>query len=365
MLRKRSRWPLWVGIGLLAALAALLYLRAKAPPEAARLLPESDAILYANLRPLRSLTHGETTATMPATGLHRSRDFQAFVDATGIVPEHDLDSVAFALHRMPDPHGPNGAVAYSEVFTGHFDASRLRQYLAHLSTATESYAGREIYSIPSEGRTLRVAVVTYDTVAASNTPTSEQIHSILDRSRAAALWQPGSSLLAARFHEVPLLAQAWGIGKVGLPFGDHGWLSVMGLHLPMPVDTELIASLRYAGSVRFRIEEIAPDTLAAQHTAASVNNLLSVVRGLVGEQGPQNDRDAALRAILSSAAVDQQKDRAILTATATLEQARLLTSDAAQSSTAADAVSSQKPAPAFRPVGNRPLPAAPAAASLR
>jgi hypothetical protein len=34
---------------LLVALAA--YLRRKAPPEAARLLPESDCILYFNLRP--------------------------------------------------------------------------------------------------------------------------------------------------------------------------------------------------------------------------------------------------------------------------------------------------------------------------
>ena len=36
---------------LLVALAA--YLRRKAPPEVARLLPESDCILYFNLRPLR------------------------------------------------------------------------------------------------------------------------------------------------------------------------------------------------------------------------------------------------------------------------------------------------------------------------
>ena len=40
---------------LLVALAA--YLRRKAPPEAARLLPESDCILYFNLRPLRTYTH--------------------------------------------------------------------------------------------------------------------------------------------------------------------------------------------------------------------------------------------------------------------------------------------------------------------
>ncbi len=325
MIRRRSWWPLWVGLALLAALAVLLFLRAKAPPEAARLLPESDAILYANLRPLRTLAKWDAPGAATSS-VQRSHDFQAFVEATGIVPERDLDSVAFALHRMPDPRGPNGAVAYSEVFTGHFDAGRLRHYLGSLAKNTETYAGRDIYSIPVEGRTLRVAVVAYDTVAASNTPSAEQIHSILDRSRAAALWQPGSSLLAARFHEVPLLSQAWGIGRIGLPFGEQGRISVMGFELPVPVDTELIASLRYSGNVHLRVEEIAPDALAAQHTAESVSNILSVVRGLASAEGPRTDREAAMRAVLSSAHVGQTDDRAVLTASASLEQARLLTS---------------------------------------
>ncbi len=347
MIKRRSWWPLWVGLGLVAVLAVLLYLRAKAPPEAARLLPESDAILFANLRPLRTLAKWDTPGNRPTVG-HRSGDFQAFVDATGIVPERDLHSVAFALHRMADPHGPNGAVAYSEVFIGHFDAGRLRRYLATLAKSTETYGGREVYSVPVEGRTLRVAVVAYDIVAASNTPTSEQIHSILDRSRAAALWQPGSSLLAARFREVPLLAQAWGIGRIGLPFGEDGRISVMGFELPVPVDTQLIASLRYSGSVHLRVEEIAPDTLAAQHTAESVTNILSVLRGLASAEGPRNGREAAMRSVLSSAKVGQREDRAVLTASASLEDARWLAGEAGSSEAA-----TQAPSPALTPSSSR------------
>ncbi len=322
MSQKRSRWPLWVGLGLIALLAVLVFLRAKAPPEAARLLPESDAIVYINLRPLRTITHWDEPGNLVAP--HRSRDLQQFINATGIDPERDLESAAFALHRTGDPHGPNGPVAYSEVFVGHFDSGRLRSYLARLSHGTETYAGHEIFLIPVDGRTLRVTQLGYDTVAASNTPASEQIHSMVDRGNAAALWQPGSSLLATRFHEVPLLALAWGIGRIGLPFGQDGNLSVLGFQLPVPVDTELVASVRYSGALHLRVEEIAPDTLAAQHTTDAVNGILGIVRGVASEVHPGTPREAAMRDLLSSMKTAQHSDRAILTAAVNLPDAHAL-----------------------------------------
>ncbi len=322
MVQKRSRWPLWVGLGLVALLAILVLLRAKAPPEAARLLPESDAIVYVNLRPLRTITHWDEPGNLVAP--HRSRDLQQFIDATGIDPERDLDSAAFALHRMADPHGANGPVAYSEVFVGHFDGGRLRSYLARLAHGTETYAGHQIFLIPVEGRTLRVTQLGYDTIAASNAPAGEQIHSMVDRGNAAALWRPGSSLLAARFREVPLLAVAWGIGRIGLPFGQDGKVSVMGFQLPVPVDTELVASLRYSGTLHLRVEEIAPDALAAQHTTDAVNGILGVLRGVSSEVHPQTPRESAMRDLLSSLKTAQQGDRAMLTAAVDLPEARAL-----------------------------------------
>ncbi len=315
---------MWVGLGLIGLLAVLVLLRAKAPPEAARLLPESDAIVYINLRPLRTITRWDEPGNLVAP--RRSRDLQRFIDSTGIDPEHDLDSAAFALHRTADPHGPNGPVAYSEIFVGHFDGGRLRSYLAGLAHGTETYAGREIFLIPVEGRTLRVTQLGYDTVAASNTPTAEQIHSMVDRGNAAALWRPGSSLLAARFHEVPLLAVAWGIGRIGLPFGQDGHLSVMGFQLPVPVDTELVASMRYSGALHLRVEEIAPDTLAAQHTADTINQILGVVRGVASEVQPHTPRESAMRDLLSSVKTAQQGERAVLTAAVNLPEARVLAS---------------------------------------
>ena len=141
-MRKSTRYSVLLAVLLVGALQGALFLRKEAPPEVARLLPEADAIVYANLRPLRLATHFDKHP------VPHSVEYQAFIDATGIQPERDLDEAAFALHRMDDPTGPNGPVAYSEVFEGKFDGERLTKYLASLATARERYAGHDVFTIP-------------------------------------------------------------------------------------------------------------------------------------------------------------------------------------------------------------------------
>ena len=307
-IRRRTKITAAVVVIILLLLAGAVYLRKKAPPEAARLLPESDGILYLNLRPLRTATHFDQHP------VQHDADYQQFVDATGIQFERDLDEVAFALHRMPNASGPNGAVAFSEVFVGHFDGGRLAHYLEQISAAKESYAGHTLYSIPSEGRTVRVVLLGYDMVAVSNTPTAEQIHSILDRYRSAALPFSGSSLLADHYSEVPLLSLAWGIGEIGLPFGDSGHVSLFGLRLPVEFDDKFIASLRWTGSLRLRLEEIAPTEEAATQSAESIQALLTLVRNMQGVL-PQEWTDADMKPLLDSIQISHRKDRAVLHAT--------------------------------------------------
>jgi hypothetical protein len=326
-MRRRASISLAIALAVLGALALALFLRAKAPPEAARLLPESDALLYVNLKPLRAATHFDDS------DVPRSPDLQRFIDETGIVPERDLDAAALALHRMPNPRGPNGPVAYSEVFVGRFDGHRLAQYLASIAHSQETYAGRTVYTIPIDGRQLRVAQLGYDMVAASNMPTPEQIHSILDRSRASAVSAPGSSLLAARFHDVPLLSEAWGIGHIGLPFAQNGHISFLGLQLPVSSESDLVASLRWStavplhgGSAQLRVEEFAGDPLDAERTAEALNALLSIVRGLASAEPPRGPADLALRQVLDSATLQHKDDRAVLHASATLDQLKAMLS---------------------------------------
>ncbi len=316
--RRRRLITLAVALLVLLAIGAALWFRAKSPPEAARLLPEADALVFVHLKTLRTFTHFDTAP------VQRTADYQRFIDGTGISPEHDIDSFAVALHRLPNASGPNGGIGYSEVFIGRFDGQRLDRYLAGQARSRESYAGHIIYSIPIEGRTLRIAQLGYDTVGASNMPSEEQIHSMLDRSRASALGASGSSLLATRYDEVPLLSLVWGIGHIGLPFSRHGHVTVLGLELPLPEDADLVASIRYHGSVQLRVEEFAPDALAAQHTVDTLNPLLGILRGLAVAQPPHGPADAAMREALGSATLEAKGSRALLSSSVGLEPLKAL-----------------------------------------
>jgi hypothetical protein len=311
-MHKRTRRTLLVVAGVFLLLAVAVFLRSKAPPEAARLLPESDGIIYFNLKPVRTFLHKDLK---PPT---RVPEYQEFVDATGVDWERDLDSAAVALHRMPNPDGPNGPVAYSMVLTGKLTGKRLNTWLDTHAVSREQYAGHAIFNIPSESRTVRVAQIGYDMIAVSNFPTTEKIHSIIDRHRTAALPFAGSSLLSAHFHEVPLLSVAWGVGQVGLPFSESGAIKVLGLSLPLQDDSTIIASvtpgLPLGNSVHLRVEEIAPDESKAASQAAALSSIVLLARDVTIQlsSNPAND---ALREILKSTQISQKRNRVVATAT--------------------------------------------------
>ena len=227
-MNRRTRRTLWIVAAVLVVLAAAIFLRSKAPPEAARLLPESDGIIYINFKPVRAFLHKDLKPPQ------RAAEYQQFIDEIGIDPERDLDEAAIALHRMQDPSGPNGTVAYSVVLVGKITGKKLNAWLDAHATSRESYAGHTIYSIPSDsGRTDRVAQIGYDMVAVSNYPTPEMIHSMLDRHATAALPVANSTMLRQYYHEVPLLSPVWGVGHIELPFTESGAIQILGFSLPL------------------------------------------------------------------------------------------------------------------------------------
>lgn len=345
---RRLRNSLLVAL-LLTATLAITVLVGKSPPLAARLLPESDGIIFTNLRPVRMVTHFDRKP------VPHSSEYQQFIDATGIVFERDLDSVAFGLHRMANPNGPNGPVAFSEVFVGHFDGQRLTHYLESAATARETYAGHQIFTIPIQvpsqissqpsqmiptGRLLRVTQLGSDTIAASNAPTPEQIHAILDRYRAGVGFFSGSSLLTGLYPEVPIFSSFWGIGAVGLPFSEGGHVTVLGLHLPLPDSTPFVASLRYTTGLHLRVEQIAASDSEAAHSVQRLTTLLDLLRRMQLLQGGGDDQQA-IRRIADSLKIEQHDDRAILTAVIPLDFVRSLANSSPKLASSASGIGSE------------------------
>jgi hypothetical protein len=339
-MRRRTRRTLLVVAAVLALLAVAVFLRSKAPPEAARLLPESDGILYVNLKPFRAFLHKNLKPP------HRVPEYQQFVDATGIDWEQDLDQVAIALHRMPDPNGPNGTVAYSMVLVGKLTGQRLNTWLDAHAASRETYAGHTVYSIPSEGRTVRIAQIGYDMLAVSNMPTPEQIHSMLDRHRAAALPFAGSTLLAQHYHDVPLLSLAWGVGQIGLPFNESGAIHIFGFALPLESDSTIVASvtpaLSLGGALNIKAEEIAPSDEVAASQAASMATLVTLARGFTAPLA-ENPANNGLRQLLKTAEVSVEKRNRVVVK-ATLSPALLATLAQSENSSVDSATESATPA---------------------
>jgi hypothetical protein len=316
-MNRRTRRTLLIVAAVLLLLALAVFLRSKAPPEAARLLPESDGIVYINLKPIRAFMpkHVQPPQRVP--------EYQDFVNATGIDWERDLDQAAVAMHHMPDSNGPNGPVAYSIVLVGKLTGKRLDAWLAARAESREVYATKTIYNIPSEGRTVRVSQIGYDMVAISNTPTPEQIHSIIDRHRTGALPFAGSSVLEQYYHEVPLLAVVWGVGRIGLPFSQSGAISILGFQLPLPADSTIIASLaptipitgslHFKGLLRFRVEEIARNESVAAGQAQTLGAIISLFQQI---STPLADTpvNKGFKELLKTTAVARQHDRVVVTA---------------------------------------------------
>jgi hypothetical protein len=296
----------------LVILAVAIFLRSKAPPEAARLLPESDGIIYVNIKPVRAFMHKDLKPP------ERVPEYQQFIDAIGIDPERDVDEAAIALHRMKDPNGPNGTVAYSMVLVGKITGKKLNAWLDAHAVSRDSYAGHTIYNIPSEGRTVRVAQIGYDMVAVSNTPTPEQIHSMLDRHATAAWPFAGSSLLSRHYHEVPLLSIAWGVGQIGLPFSESGAINILGFSLPLERDSTFIASITPAlslgGAMNVKVVEIAPSIGRAASQAEALNVLLILARGITAPLA-DNAANNSMKELLKTAEITQKRDRVVITAT--------------------------------------------------
>jgi hypothetical protein len=313
-MRLRRRLPIIFGVLVVAAAVAIVVvLRKHAPPEAARLLPQADGFLYINLRGLR---RADLPGQLPPV-VH-DPEYEQFIQATGFQFENDLEEAAFAIHY---PTGPaeGEQPRYSEVFVGKIQGERLRDYLRKISSSVENYRSTDIFSIPLQGRTLRVAVLGVDTVAASNQNDPRVVRGMIDRSRKLASPFGGPALLRKYYKYVPLADRyvpyaslCWAIFRVD-PGVQGAAAGPFGLSFLFSKPAVVVASLRYLGTVHFRAEGFTDDEDEAKRVTEQLNTFLNVFRtaeSTVGAPGPDPD----VKKLFDSLKVQQSGDRAVLTA---------------------------------------------------
>jgi hypothetical protein len=316
-MRIRRRLPILFGVLLVVAAVALaVFLRKHAPPEPARLLPSADGFAYINLKWIR---RADIVGQLPAVS--HDPDYEQFIQATGFEFERDLDQAALAMHyssSLPPQTGGPPTPRFSEVFVGRIDGVRLRAYLHKLATAVESDGSVEIYSIPIEGRTLRVAILGPDTVAASNHPDPEVIRGMVERSRKLASPFGGPALLRQYYKHVPLSglplgSLVWGIFKVNPP-DRAAAISPMSVSLLFSQPAVVVASARYyLGNVHLRGEAFTGSADEAKHVTEQLGAFLSLfhtAEASVAGQGADPD----VKQFFASLKVEQHSERAVVTA---------------------------------------------------
>ncbi len=317
-MRKRHLWIVLLVLVIAAVVAALFLLRKKSPPNSVRLLPESNVVIYIDVDDLRT-----AGAFKQAQNYPHDPDYEDFVKQTGFDFERDLHEVAFAV----EPAAPSGSTRApapedqrsSEIFIGHFDSTRLTAYLKKLATATEVYRNIDIYTVPHEGRPVRVAILTVDTVAVSNLDLPQAIHTMIDNARASAVPVAGPKIVREHMRDLPLGTVAWAMANIG---GQTP--QVTGGLLPTMIESQLrgstvIATVGYAGSlssfvkIALRVQAITPTEDAATKLRDNADNFLAFFRTL--QQNMQSGgMDEDVKAFFDSLKVEQKGERVTLSA---------------------------------------------------
>jgi len=295
----RQRKLLIILVILLCAVAAvgvIVYQRMARPPRAVLLLPEGNFVFYLNFSPAHFLDLGKIPAA------ESDPEYQDFLQQTGFHFEHDLNTLAVSQGRPGDPDSESAA-----VFTGRFDQEKLRNYLQKISAGTEKYADKTIFTVRRENHIVRACILDPETVGITNMQSLEPMHTIIDKARSSFPTPP--SLVKNYYRDVPFASVTWALLHISseptsqLP-GD--------IKMDFLQNTTSVASLRYTGSIRFRLEVISTSEANANNVTQSANTFLVLGRGAVeslNTGGPDKD----VKEVFDSIQVQQNGNRTIVT----------------------------------------------------
>src|SRR5258708_7534198 len=284
MTKSRKLLFLALLMAVVAAAAFFITRRIARPPEAARLLPEGDTLIYADLRLIHVF---ESNKPAP---LQLEESYKDFVQQTGIQPERDLDEVA--LSRQDTSDGRD--VESSEVFVGRFDRARTSNYFQKIAAGKEQYLDKVIFSLPHVGHTVRVCILNDKMIAVTNMESAGVMHRIIDRLATSG----GPSLLETHYREVPAASFVWMISRI--PAKPNGLQLPGGMSFGLHQEAVAVASLRYAGALMFRADFLTQNEDDARQLTDSLNTFLALSRTVgrsLGTKGPDQDVKAAFDSV--------------------------------------------------------------------
>jgi hypothetical protein len=314
-MRIRPTFPIVLAVVVIAAAVTLaVQLRKLAPPEPARLLPGGDAFFYLNLGGARRANSGKD---LPAVS--HDPEYERFIRATGFQFERDLDEAAFAIHYPASwPGGGTGGTApeprFSEVLVGKFQGEPLTAYLRQIAQSIENYHSIDIFTILVEGRSLRVAVLSADSVAASNHDDPAVIRGMVDRSKRLASPFGGPSLLRQYYKHVQLASLAWVVARIEPSAPAAAWSMIFTKPATIVVSGSYLSPLHLrADAVHLRAEAFAQSPDEARGITDKVNFFVALTHSAETSVGTHGT-DADVKALFDSLKVKQEGDRAVLTA---------------------------------------------------
>jgi len=290
-MRIRRAFPITLVVVVIAAsLTLAVQLRKHAPPEPARLLPGADAFFYLDLGWARRANSGNKLPTVS-----HDPEYDRFLRETGFEFERDLDKAAFAIHYPGSwPGGGTGGSSpeprFSEVLEGRFQGERLTAYLRQIAQSVENYHSVEIFAIVLEGRSLRVAVLSADSVAASNHDDPAVIRGMIDRSKRLASPFGGPSLLRQYYKYVQLASLAWVVARVDPSAPEAGvWRTVFSSPATLVVSGSYLSPLHLrADAIHLRAEAFTRSPAEARAITDKVNVFVALTRSaenFVGSHG--------------------------------------------------------------------------------
>lgn len=314
-MRIRRTLPILLAVVIVAAaLTFAVQLRKHAPPEPARLLPGADAFLYLNLDKARKANAGHE---LPAVS--HDPEYERFIRETGFQFERDLDEAAFAIHYPASwPGGTGGASVepkFSEVFVGKFQSERVTAYLRQIAKSVENYHTVDVFTINVESRSLRVALLSPDLIAASNHEDVAVIQGIIDRSKRLASPFGGPAMLRQYYKDVQLASLAWAIARIDPSAFDSGAFSAI-----FAKPTELVVSASALSplhpltpAIHLRAEAYTQSPDDARAITDKVNVFLAMTHSAESAVS-SHGTDADVRALFESMQMEQKGDRAVMTA---------------------------------------------------